>query len=153
MTIVNALSDQIIGLQHVGHVVRDLDATVAAFCRVYGLDANDVRLVPDMVEDDTPTRFAFITVGDTEFEIIEPLSKEFRETLFASESGGAGINHVAWRVRDLDACMSLLAESGIGAGHVTPDGPVAFSNRRLVYLNPSDCDGLLIELIEIGDCD
>lgn len=151
MTIVKALTDQIIRLQHVGHVVRDLDATVAAFCRIYGLNPGDIRYVPDMVDEDTPTRFAFVSVGETEFEIIEPLSEEFRKTLFKSESGGAGINHVAWRVRDLDACMSLLAANGIGPGCVTPDGPVSFSNRRMVYLNPSDCDGMLVELIEISD--
>lgn len=151
MTIVKVLADHIMGLQHVGHVVRDLDAAVAAFCRLYGLTPSSVRYVPDMVDSDTPTRFAFVSVADTEFELIEPLSESFREILFGSQSGGAGINHVAWRVRDLDACLELLAELGIGPGHVTPDGPVAFKNRRLVYLDPSDCDGLLVELIEIND--
>lgn len=151
MTIVKALADQILGLQHIGHVVRDLDASVAGFCRIYGLDSAAVRYVPDVVDKDTPTRFAFLTVGDTEFEIIEPVSEEFREILHGSESGGAGINHVAWRVRELDECLRVLAANGIGPGYVTPDGPLAFSNRRLVYLDPSACDGMLVELIEISD--
>ena len=149
MTIVKDLADQIIGLQHVGHVVHDLDATVAAFCRVYGVGEAAIRYVPDRVDANTPTRFAFIKVGDTEFEIIEPLSAEFRDILFSAESGGAGINHVAWRIRDLDACLEILADRGIGPGHVTPDGPVSFADRRFVYLDPAACDGLTIESIEI----
>jgi len=100
---------------------------------------------------DAPTLFAFVTVGDTEFELIQPVAEDFRIQLFGSPSGGAGINHVAWRVSDIDACMQLLAARGIGPGHVTPDGVVSFADRRLVYLDPGDTGGLLIELIEISD--
>ena len=148
MTIVKALRDYIIGLQHVGHVVENLDDAVAEFCRLYGVDAGDVRYVPEVPDEQTPARFAFVTVADAEFELIEPVSDEFRATLLGAPSGGAGINHVAWRVSDLDACMAVLAEQGIGPGYVTPDGPVSTGTSRIVYLNPDDCGGLFVELIE-----
>ena len=148
MTPKTALSDYIIGLRHVGHVVEDLDAAVASFKRVYGIRSEAIRYLPN---DDQAARFAFITVGTTEFELVQPVSDELRATIAAHPNGSGGINHVAWRVSDLDACLEILGQLGIGPGHVTPDGPIGFKNVRFVYLDPTHCDGLLIELVEIKD--
>jgi len=145
----SSLNDYIIGLRHIGHVVNNLDAAVAAFVRLYGIAPESVRFVPEVVDDDTPARFAFITVSDTEFELIQPISDDMRNLLDAQPSGGAGINHVAWHVSDLDACLDILDQQDIHPGHATPDGPVGYGGRRFVYLNPDCCDGLLVELIEI----
>ncbi|MGI9238780.1 MAG: VOC family protein [Woeseiaceae bacterium] len=150
MSIQETLKDYIVDLQHIGHIVRDLDEAIASFVAVYGIDEDDVRREPQDPDQEVSTRFAFVAVGNTEFELIQPVTKEFRETLFESPSGGAGINHVAWRVSDIGACVDLLAAKGIRPGHVTPDGIVSFGNRKLVYLDPTDTRGLLIELIEIG---
>ena len=145
MSVRETLKDYIIGLRHIGHIVEDLDGTLAAFSRVYGEPA--VRREPAGKD----ALFAFVTVGDTEFELIQPVSEAFRQQLLVSPSGGAGINHVAWQVSDIDACMKVLAARNIGPGHVTPDGIVSFADLRLVYLDPADTDGLLIELIENSD--
>ena len=154
MTIVNSIQDHILGLQHVGHIVADLDEAVTSFCRLYGVDPGTVRRVPTDEAQAGPTRFAFVTVADTEFELIEAVSEPFKTLLDRSPVGGAGINHVAWRVCDLDICLQKLRREGVLPGHVTPDGPVAFADRRLVYLDPETCGGLLVELIEISDeCD
>ncbi len=146
MAIDATLKDYIIGLQHVGHIVEDLQAAIAGFKTLYGVDDKDIRVVPDA----TDTRFAFVTVGDTEFELIEPVSEYFKEVLLQAPSGGAGINHVAWRVSDLGACMRILAAEGITPGYVTPDGPIEFAGKRFVYLEPAATGGLYVELIEIS---
>ena len=145
------LRPYLVGLQHVGHVVADLEQAIETFARVYGVPTDEVRFVPERPDPAAPTRFAFVNVGGVEFELIEPRSKEARRLLLAPSSGGGGLNHVAWRVSDLDACLGLLAERGIGPGHVTPDGPVEFGNRRMVYLDPQECGGLLLELIEVRE--
>ena len=150
MTIVKALKDYIIGLQHVGHIVRDLDAAVASFCRLYGLDENAVRRVPDAPNEDVPTLFAFVDIAGTEFELIQPQSAAAKKELLASASGGGGINHVAWRVSDIDACAELLAGQQIWPGHVTPDGVVDTGRSKILYLDPGDTDGILIELVELA---
>lgn len=149
MSVEKTLSSYIVGLQHVGHIVADLDASVAAFRRLYGLDEAAIRREPATDDGSAATLFAFVRVGDTEFELIEARSPEFRKQLGASPVGGAGINHVAWRVSDIAACVALLAEQGIRPGHVTPDGVVEFGDRKLVYLEPSDTEGLLVELLEL----
>ena len=148
MTIVNTLKDYIVGLQHIGHIVDDLEASIDAFRKLYGLDESAVQRVPEEPDGTEPTLFAFVTVGDTEFEIIQPQSHESRAELMLSPSGGGGINHIAWRVNDIDAAVRTLGEQQVRPGHVTPDGVVDTGRSRIVYLDPADTDGLLIELVE-----
>ncbi len=141
------LKDNILGVAHVGFVVPDLESAVEEARRVYGLAASAVRYVPETGEE-APTRFAFFTVGDLEFELIEPRSPEFRQKLLSMPSGGAGINHVAWRVKDIESAVARLAEEGIEPGHVTPQGIVEIGDKKMVYLDPETTGGLVIELIE-----
>lgn len=146
------LADHILGVAHVGFVVPDLAVAVADACRVYGLTEQDISYQPPVGED-AQTRFAFFRVGDLEFELIEPCSDHFRQLLLGMPSGGAGINHVAWRVRDIEAAIALLAQRGIYPGHVTPDGLVRIGPKKMVYLDPATTGGLVIELIEAAGDD
>ena len=150
MTIVNTLKDYILGLQHIGHIVDDLEASIDAFRKLYGLEDAAIRRVPEEPDGTEATLFAFVTIGDTEFEIIQPQSHEARADLMLSLCGGGGINHIAWRVSDIDAAVRVLGEQRVRPGHVTPDGVVDTGRSKMVYLNPADTDGLLVELVEIS---
>ena len=141
------LKDYIVAAAHVGFVVESLDEAVANAARVYGIAHSDVSYQPAPGED-ALTRFAFFSVGGLEFELIEPCSEHFRQILLAMPSGGAGINHVAWRVENIEAAVAVLAANDIYPGHVTPDGIVAIGTRKMVYLDPATTGGLVIELIE-----
>ncbi len=147
-----ALADHILGPAHVGFIVADLQQAVADACAVYGIDPQAVRYQPERGEE-APTLFAFFSVGGLEFEYIEPRDNHFRKLLFGMSSGSAGINHVAWRVRDIEGALARLAAQGVQPGHVTPHGVVSFGGRKMVYLDPATTGGLVIELIEypMGD--
>ena len=143
----SSLSAYIIGLRHVGFLVEDLSTAVAETCALYGVSEDSVRYEPPAGVE-TATRFAFIKVADAEFEFIEAIAEPFTSLLGNSEKGQGGINHLAWTVSDIDAAMAVLAEQGVRPGHVTPDGVMSFPSKKLVYLNPEDCGGLLVELVE-----
>lgn len=145
-----ALKDFIVGLRHVGHIVADLQASIADFTRIYGLSEADITVLPPFGQE-TPARFGLLNVGGVEFELIEPISDEMKATLNAVTSGAGGINHVAYVVSDIDAAMAVLADQGIRPGHVTPDGVVDTGRTRIAYLNPSDTGDMLIELVEVYD--
>ena len=114
-----ALKPHLLGLRHVGHVVDDVDRAIADFRRVYGLSPEDVQRLPDQGAQ-TLARFAFVRVAGAEFELIEPVSEGQKQLLLGAPSGGGGINHVAWSVRDLDGALAALAAQGITPGWVTP---------------------------------
>ncbi|ARN74614.1 VOC family protein [Oceanicoccus sagamiensis] len=149
-TIKTTLKEYITGLAHVGHIVSDMDAAINNFKRVYGVDDDDIRIPPNPEGMEVMTNFAFITVGSTEFELVEPVSAYFKDILLPMPSGMAGINHVAYLVDDIDGAVAVLEKNGIQPGHVTPGGVVDFGEKKLCYLDPETTGGLVIELIEIN---
>lgn len=147
-TVQKTLQQHIIRLAHIGCVVADIDAALINFAAVYGFEDECVRRLPETLDASTQTRFAFFDIAGTEFELIEPVSDHFKTILGAVASGAAGINHVAWIVDSVDAALRTLGES-IKPGYVTPDGPIDTGSKIMVYLDPNQCGGALIELIEL----
>jgi methylmalonyl-CoA/ethylmalonyl-CoA epimerase len=141
------LKDYIIEAAHIGFVVPDLELAINQAARVYGLSDNDISYQPEPGEE-ALTRFAFFSVGGLSFEYIQPCSDHFRQLLLAMPSGGGGINHIAWRVSDIDRVLEVLASRGIFPGHVTPDGVVVIGTKKMVYLDPVSTGGSVIELLE-----
>ena len=145
--VTEVLAARLLGVAHIGFIVQNLEDSLEQFTRVYGLDMNTVDFQPPG-EEPAPTRFAFFSVAGLNFELIEPCSAQFKEQLLGMPSGGAGINHIAWRVDDIEAAVDLLAERDIRPGHVTPDGIIAIGPRKMVYLDPATTGGQVIELIQ-----
>lgn len=141
------LKDCIVEAAHIGFVVPDLEQAIDQAVRVYGLDCSDISYQPAPGEE-ALTRFAFFSVGGLLFEYIQPCSEYFKQLLLGMPSGGGGINHIAWRVSDMDQALARLARHGITPGHVTPDGVVVMGARKMVYLDPASTGGLVIELLE-----
>lgn len=131
-------------LRHVGYVTEELDQLVARFREIFDLSDEHIVLVPD---DDTPTdtRFAFLSIGDATIEIIEPVTDRFRQTLLDS---GRGINHLCFTVDDIDRAIQIMRDRGVRPGHVTPEGAIQMPHQRMVYFDPADTAGALIEFIE-----
>jgi len=142
------LNDHIVGLAHIGHIVDDLKAAIASFQHIYGVGDDAVFVTPPF-DVTTETRFAFIDVGATKFELIEPISDHFKDLLLNAPSGGGGINHVAYEVRDIESALVSLKAISIHPGYVTPDGIVDLGHKKMVYLDPATTGGIYIELIEI----
>ena len=133
-------------LRHVGYVTEDLDGMVARLADIFGVGGDEIVRVP---ADDTPTdtRFAFLRLGDLQVEIIEPVTDRFRDALLNS---GVGTNHVCFTVDDIDAAVAEMATKGVRPGHVTPDGVIQMPHQRMVYFDPGDTGGALIEFIQPG---
>ena len=145
----NALKDYIVGVQHIGYVVADLEKSIETYKELYGIGDSDIQIFPEADDGSALTRFAFIQVGEVQFELIQALRSPYTEKLKGEDNGAGGINHLAYRVRDLEAAVAALSDQGIGPGHVTPDGIVRFGNKKIVYLDPNAISGQLIELIEV----
>ena len=93
-------------LRHVGYITNDLDKSVNMFKKFFDLTDEDVRL---MSADDTggAGAFAFVKIGGTELELIQPMSDFFREM---TGDPPPGINHIAFQVKDVEAEVKALEE-------------------------------------------
>ena len=144
------LGDLIQEPAHVGFVVTDLEEAVARAQHLYGFTPDDVEYQPPAGVD-APTRFAFFSVAGLQFEYIEPASEHFKALMLGEACGAGGINHLAWRVSDIELAVVRLADRGIAPGYVTPDGIVQIGAKRMVYLDPATTGGLLVELLQYPD--
>ena len=119
--------------------MRDLDASLGLYRDILGLR---VETVLDIASD--RVRIAFLPVGESKVELVEPTDETTGVARFLA-SKGEGFHHVCFEVADLADTLTRLAIDGIELIDTAPrrgaEGPVAF-------LHPRSCQGVLIELIE-----
>ena len=139
------IRDLIVKVRHVGVIVDDAQASTELYRKLFDIDEQDVRVVPPWDVADAETRFTFVPVGGMEFELIEPISENFK-TLIGNPP--TGINHIAFIVTDLEKAVALMKEKGVRLGHVTRDGILDMKRSKVAYFNPEDTGGVLLEFVE-----
>jgi methylmalonyl-CoA/ethylmalonyl-CoA epimerase len=131
---------QVRELHHVAIVVADLEAELALYRERFGLQASGVRDVADQ-----RVRIAFLPVGGTLLELLQPTDTESAVARFLAERGRSTLHHLCFAVDDLAGVLEQLAASGVELVDRVPrrgaEGDVAF-------LHPRATDGVLIELID-----
>jgi len=125
-------------LDHIGIAVRSIKGA-----RVYealGLTVDHVETVQTQ-----GVRTAFLSVGESNLELLEPLSPESTVAKFI-EKRGEGIHHICLRVDDIDAHLARLKALGF---RLINEAPVPGAHGcRVAFLHPSAGGGVLIELSE-----
>ena len=139
------ISDLIVQVRHVGVIVDDVKASTELYQKLYDIDEKDVRVVPPWDVADVETRFTFVPVGGMEFELIQPISDNFKNFI---GNPPTGINHIAFIVTDLNKAVELMAQKGVRLGHVTRDGILDMKRSKVAYFNPEDTGGVLLEFVE-----
>jgi methylmalonyl-CoA/ethylmalonyl-CoA epimerase len=65
------------------------------------------------------------------------------------EKHGTGLHPLAIEVPDIDVAIANLKSRNIRTLTDAPD--VGAGGRRAIFLNPLDCEGILLELFEVSD--
>ena len=126
-------------IHHVAIVVRSIDGSLPLWRDLLGLELEDVMDIPtDQV------RIAFLGVGESKVELVEPTDDTTGVSRFL-ESKGEGFHHVCFEVDNLAEALIRLELDGLELIDTVPrrgaEGPVAF-------IHPHSCQGVLVELIE-----
>jgi methylmalonyl-CoA/ethylmalonyl-CoA epimerase len=125
-------------LDHIGIAVRSLDA--AKIYEAMGLTIDHVETVTTQ-----SVKTAFLSVGDSNLELLEPTGPESPIAKFI-EKRGEGIHHLCFRVDDIEEHLARLKEQGFRLINETPV-PGAHG-CRVAFLHPAAGNGVLIELSE-----
>ncbi len=123
-------------LDHIGIAVRSL-----ASAKIY----EDLGLAIEHVEtvETQRVKTAFLSVGDSNLELLEPTSPDSPIAKFI-EKRGEGIHHICLRVDDLEAHLERLKAAGY---RLINEAPVPGAHGcRVAFLHPSAGNGVLIEL-------
>ena len=89
---------------------------------------------------------AFLPVGESRIELLEPTSAGFARSRSSSARRGEGIHHVCFAVEDLDAALADLSAKGFRLIHRA--GVPGADGKRVAFLHPEAGRGVLIELSE-----
>jgi methylmalonyl-CoA/ethylmalonyl-CoA epimerase len=132
----------ILGIDHVGVAVRDLDAAVEFYRSTFGFS-----LVHEETNDEQGVREAMLAVSEsgTCLQLLAPLTADSAIGRFLERSG-PGIQQLAYRVSDIEAAMSAARASQLRLLYDEPRRGTA--GRRINFIHPRDAGGVLVELIE-----
>ena len=126
-------------VHHVALIVASIDDALGFWHDTLGLQLETIMDIPtDRV------RIAFLGVGESRIELVEPTDDTTGVARFLA-SKGEGFHHVCFEVPDLAETLRGLAAVGVELIDTAPrrgaEGPVAF-------LHPRSGHGVLVELIE-----
>ena len=128
-------------VNHVAIAVPDLDAARARYREMLGATVGAVQELPQH-----GVRVAFIDVGNTKIELLEPLGEGSPIRSFLAARPEGGMHHVCYEVDDIERAAAMLGERG--ARTLGPPRTGAHGNP-VIFLHPKDFDGTLIELEEV----
>lgn len=127
-------------VDHVGIAVSNLDEAVKLYKEVLGIELHGSEVV-----EEQKVKVAFLPVGDTEIELLESTSPEGPIAKFI-ESKGQGIQHIAFRVENIEAALEEMRSKGMRLIDEKPR--YGAGGARIAFLHPKSTNGVLIELCE-----
>jgi methylmalonyl-CoA/ethylmalonyl-CoA epimerase len=93
-------------------------------------------------------RVAFIKIGESNIELLEPTSDESPIAKFM-EKKGEGIHHIAYRVEDIYKALEMLKADGIKLINEEPMNGA--HGMKVAFVHPKSVNGVLTELSQPGD--
>jgi methylmalonyl-CoA epimerase len=127
-------------LDHIGIAVADLDASLAFFRDVLGLEVD----APEEVASQR-VRAHFLHMGPSSLELLEATTPESAIARFV-EKRGPGLHHVALRVEDIDAALAYLTARGVRL--IDAVARPGAEGARVAFVHPAAAHGVLVELKE-----
>jgi methylmalonyl-CoA epimerase len=128
-------------IDHIGIVVRDIQAALKVYQAALGLPLREVAEVPDQ-----KVQIAFLPVGESNFELVQPLTDDTGVYKFL-EKRGEGIHHICVEVDDIEATLARLKGHGVP---LIDEIPRQGAHGRVAFVHPKGMHGVLIELVEYG---
>ena len=127
-------------IDHIGIAVKNLDEAIKLYKDIFGVE-------PSLVYESsyTKARIAFIPIGESKIELIEPSNPESVMGKFL-EKKGEGIHHISYKVKDVDKSLSELEMKGIQL--IDRKARKVRENEKVAFLSPKSTNGVLIELIQ-----
>lgn len=133
----------ILGIDHVGIAVEDLEAAVDRYRSVLGVEPDHRERVEDQGVDEV-----LFDVGGAAIQLLGALGPDTPVGRFLARRG-PGLHHVAYRVADVAAELAALRANGV---RLVDGSPRRGSRGTLIaFLHPTATAGTLVELVQTVD--
>ncbi len=127
-------------VDHIGIAVRSIDEALKFYTGVLGLEIHGTEVV-----EQQKVKVAFLPLGDSEVELLEATQPDSPVAAFI-ESKGPGIQHIAYRVDNIEEAIAEMKAKGVRMIDEVPR--YGAGNARIAFVHPKSTEGVLIELCE-----
>jgi methylmalonyl-CoA/ethylmalonyl-CoA epimerase len=131
---------KILKIDHLGIAVNSIAQARSFWSDVLGLTFDGDETVAEQ-----KVTTAFFPVGESEVELLESTAPDGPVAKYI-EKRGQGIQHVAFRVADIEAALADLKAKGVRLIDEKPR--IGAGGARIAFLHPKDTHGVLVELCE-----
>ncbi|KIV54313.1 methylmalonyl-CoA epimerase [Aneurinibacillus migulanus] len=130
-------------IEHIGIAVKNLDESVKFYTQMLGL-----KLLGFETVESEQVRVAFLEIGETHIELLEPTSEDSAIAKFIAKKG-EGIHHIALKVDDQKERLNKLKEAGVRL--ISEEPKLGAHQNMVAFLHPKSTHGVLLELCQKAD--
>jgi methylmalonyl-CoA/ethylmalonyl-CoA epimerase len=131
---------KILKIDHLGIAVNSIDDGKDFWSGVLGLDFEGAETVAEQ-----KVTTAFFPVGESEVELLESTAPDGPVAKYI-EKRGQGIQHVAFRVANIDEALAELKQKGVQLIDQQPR--IGAGGAKIAFLHPKATNGVLVELCQ-----
>ena len=139
---IHAQGTPLTSIDHIGVAVTDLPAAIAFYESTLGF-----TVVHEETNEISGIKEVMLAVGDSGsfIQLLAPLTPESVIAKFLDRDG-PGVQHIAFRVDDVEAAAAGFRRSGVRMLHDKP--AIGTAGSLINFAHPKDCGGVLIELMQ-----
>jgi len=127
-------------IDHIGIAVKDLQTASKFYTDILEIENNEVETVTEQ-----KARVAFFPITDSEIELLESTESDGPIAKFIN-SRGEGIQHVAFRVKNIEDALLELKDKGIRLIDERPRNGAG--GAKIAFIHPKETNGVLVEICE-----
>ncbi|MGC4376478.1 methylmalonyl-CoA epimerase [Fictibacillus sp. Mic-4] len=127
-------------IDHIGIAVSSLEEVLPFYVNTLGLKLEGIEEVSSQ-----KVKVAFLNIGQTRLELLEPMDGESAVAKFIAKRG-QGVHHVALGVKEIEKRIEELIEHGVQLINESPVKGAGGAN--VAFLHPASTHKVLFELCE-----
>jgi methylmalonyl-CoA/ethylmalonyl-CoA epimerase len=127
-------------IDHIGIAVKSIEEGKKFFADVLGLKFEKTEII-----EEQKVKTGFFPITDSELELLESTEPDGPVAKFI-EARGQGVQHIAFRVENLDEALAELKEKGVPL--IDQEPRKGAGGARIAFIHPKETSGVLVELCE-----
>ena len=128
-------------IDHVALVVDDIEEALN-----FWRDSLGIRLEHQEENSREQSAIAFLPVGASEIELVQPTTKDSGVAKYL-EKRGPGMHHICLEVDDIEGMLAHLKDNDVRLIHEEP--VIAENGKKYAFVHPKAAYGVLVELYEL----
>jgi len=129
-------------IDHIGIAVKSIEDGKKFFADILGLKFEKTEVI-----EEQKVKTGFFPITDSELELLESTKPDGPVAKFI-EARGQGVQHIAFRVENLDEALAELKEKGVRL--IDQEPRKGAGGARIAFIHPKETSGVLVELCEKG---